>query len=245
MTKKIIDIVPDYETLLTLEPEELAGVVIEFLNSNEERNPGVLNSHNFSLPDTVDGYPSKKKDEILRLLMEGWVWLEREGLIAPQPASMGEQWVFITRRGHQLTDRSKLESYRHSNILPRQLLHPLIAQKVWSAFIRGEYDTAVFQSYKEIEVAVRSAGNFQQTDIGINLMRKAFDPKTGPLTDPSLPESEREALSHLFAGAIGSYKNPQSHRNVTITDPTEAVEMIILASHLLNIVDSRTQRVKI
>jgi len=71
MPIKIIDIIPDHETLLSLEPEELAGVVIEFLNSNKERNPSVLNSHNFSLRNTVEGYPEEHKNEILKTLMEG------------------------------------------------------------------------------------------------------------------------------------------------------------------------------
>ena len=69
-------------------------------------------------------------------------------------------------------------------------------------------------------------------------MRRAFDAKAGPLRDPESPTAEREALAHLFAGAIGSYKNPHSHRRVRI-DSEEAVEMIMLASHLLKIADSR------
>ena len=82
---------------------------------------------------------------------------------------------------------------------------------------------------KEVEVKVREVGKFDPSDVGIQLMRKAFH-----------PEAEREALSHLFTGAIGAYKNPSSHRMVTIDAP-KAVELIVLASHLLNIVDERSE----
>lgn len=115
----------------------------------------------------------------------------------------------------------------------------MIEQSVWSLFIRGQYDTAIFQAFKEVEVAVRSAGGFAATDLGVNLMRKAFDTTAGPLTDMSLPAAEREAISSLFAGAIGYAKNPSSHRHVQVSEPTEAVELIIIASHLLRIVDAR------
>lgn len=87
---KLFDIFPDHDALPAPEPEEVAGDVIEFLNSNEESQPSLFNSHNFRLPGTVEGYPKGKKDEILKVLIEGWIWLEKEGLTAPKPGSFNE-----------------------------------------------------------------------------------------------------------------------------------------------------------
>lgn len=76
-------------------------------------------------------------------------------------------------------------------------------------------------------------------------MRLAFRPENrperplvaaGPLTDTTLPIAEQEGMANLFAGAIALYKNPQSHRYVP-TNPTDAAEVIVFASHLLRIVD--------
>lgn len=235
----IYDLIPDPEAMLALEPEELAGIVLEHLNSLGPGDRGQLNRHNFTLGHTVQDYPKEYWGSLLQALMEAWVWLEREGLIVPQPGSQGE-WVVVSRRGRRLQGAAGVEVYRQSNLLPRNILHPSVAQKVWSAFLRGDYDTAVFQSFKEVEVRVRVASGATETDLGVDLMRKAFHPLTGNLRDPDASDAEREALSHLFAGAIGSYKNPHSHRNLTI-EPSEAVEIIILASHLLKIVDQRAE----
>lgn len=171
--------------------------------------------------------------------MEAWVWLEREGLIAPSPQQGGD-WVFITRRGQSLKTAPDLAAYRNANLLPKALLHPSIATRVHAAFLRGEYDTAVFQAFREVEIAVRQAGNFSANDLGVDLMDKAFHKTNGPLTDQNVPESEREATRLFFRGAIGRYKNPHSHRSVPIADPAEAVELLMLASHLLRIVQTQT-----
>lgn len=236
---KIHDLIPDHEALLALEPEELAGVLLEYLNSLGPDDGGQLNRYNFSLNHTVQEYPERNRQAVLQALMEAWVWLEREGLIIPRPGSQGE-WVVVSRRGHQLGNSEGIEAYRKANLLPRRLLYPTIAQKVWAAYLRGDYDTAVFQAFKEVEISVRTASGLSDTDLGVDLMRRAFHPQSGPLTDSEAPKGEREALAHLFAGAIGSYKNPHSHRHVRIDAP-EAMEMITLASHLLKIAEQRTK----
>src|SRR5439155_19136712 len=117
-----------------------------------------LNRYNFSLGHTFEEYPQPSRNDMAKVWMEAWIWLEREGMIVPSPGQQGE-WMILSRRGQRMKGRQDLTAYQKASRLPKQLLHPVIAQKVWSQYLRGEYDTAVFQALKEVEVDVREAGH--------------------------------------------------------------------------------------
>ena len=236
--QSIYALIPEHETLLGLEPEELAGIVLEHLNSQVTKERALVGCGNLIAPETLRDYPYDYVNDIRYALVEALLWLENEGLIAQDPGQRSKDWCFITRRGYKLKNRTGVEAYRKANLLPKELLHPMMVDKVWPLFSRGAYDTAVFQAFKEVEIAVRYAGECAAEDCDVELMKKAFDSKTGKLTETTQTEGEKQATSALFAGAMGLYKNPSCHRNVNFTDE-KAAEMIIFASHLLKIVDSR------
>ena len=100
----------------------------------------------------------------------------------------------------------------------------------------------MFQAFKEVEVALRTKGNFAPTRHWGCVNEKGVDVDNGPLTDMNDPKAERQALSNLFADAIGSYKNPSSHRHVTIDAP-EAVKMIVLVTIFLGLLTPEDQPV--
>jgi len=247
--RSLSSLVPNAADLLALEVEELGGVLLVHLNvaGSPTVQNGLISQHNFfSSFNQSNPYPpeyGKSQPEVSRALMEAWSWLESEGFLTRDP-SQPLPWFVISRRGQRLKSREDFEAYRKTSLLPKGQLHPLIASEVYPAFLRGKYDTAIFEAFREVEVAVREAGKFGPDDYGTELMREAFKPSEkkgqgitpGPLTDTKLPVAEQEAMSNLFAGAIGLYKNPQSHRHVP-THAEEAAEVIVFASHLLRLVD--------
>lgn len=241
---RISSLVPNADDLLALEVEEVAGILLTYLNSVGDDSGdsvvqrGLISQNNFfGALDRSPIYPVRQT-EVKNVLMEAWSWLQGEGFLVRHPH---HDWFMLSRRAKRLQSREDFAAYRKANLLPKGQLHPLVATKVYPAFLRGEYDTAVFQAFREVEIAVRVAGKFPAEMLGTSLMRSAFKPGTppGPLTDTKLPVAEQEGMAALFAGAIGLYKNPQSHRNVP-TDAVDAAEVIVFASHLLRIVDRRS-----
>lgn len=224
---------PPVEICLSLEPEELAVPLLKCLMNTADTG---LNLGNFVRSEDFDRYGGEKADDVRRLVTESWIWLERELMIAPN-FRLSPGWIYVTKRGKELAAEDDIQKYIRSSTISSQSLDPILANKVYPLFIRGDYDTAVFQAFKEVEVRVRARACLSEEDFGVSLMRKAFDPDGGPLTDPTRVKTEREATAHLFAGSIGLFKNPSSHRDIDWDDPSECAELIYVANQLIRIAE--------
>jgi uncharacterized protein (TIGR02391 family) len=228
--------IPPVEAI-KMEPEELAPFVLRYLQGQP---PDSINRYNFTLPQhelyEIFNSDNRAVKTYLEYLIEAWMYLERQGFIAPKPGQQGE-WMFVTRRGRAVADATDFEAYKQAYLLNADTLDPVLLQKVRADYAKGDYGDAIFKAYKEVEVRVRKQAGLSPSDIGVNLMRKAFNPEGGMLTDKTAERSEQVARMELFAGSIGAYKNPSSHREVDISDPREVADIIHVANQLLRILD--------
>ncbi len=234
---------PPVETLLELEPEETGQYLLVYLNSLvAHRGQNKLNRYNTTINTNSDlvEYSGTRVSEVSKALSEAWSWLAREGFLAPLPDETQSDWVFITKRGQQIQSKEDFAKFTHINLLPKKILDPILAQKVWAPFIRGDFETAIFAGFKEVEIRIRKEANLSVKDIGVKLARNAFNPETGALTDHNNPDSgEQQAYSDLFAGALGAFKSPSSHKDVDYENPITAVSLILHANTLLQIIEKR------
>lgn len=234
--------IPDIAVFLGLAPEELAAVVLKVANDHRQHS-GLVHPQSIRQQLRGDhnqpGYGSRTEEAELAF-DEAWAWLKVQGiLISPSDINGNSGHVQFSRRAQKLLDATAFRNYAAGVGFRQSFLHSTIAENVWLDLVRGDHETAVFKSFRAVEIAVREAGGFAATEIGAELMAKAFKVKVGPLTDAKLPISEQEAMAAMFVAAIKYFKNPHSHRHSPIEEQKAAQEMVTFASHLLRIVDER------
>jgi len=169
-------------------------------------------------------------------LAEAWAWLEAHALVAARFDQSSPDARQVTSEGRRALELG-LARLHAAVRLEGELLPEL--EKARRQFLQGDYEEAVFAAFRTVEETVRRQASADLSDLGVKLMRRAFKPHGGPLTDPEAEVGEQDAMSNLFAGAIGVFKNPSSHRTVSYDDPTIAAQAVLFADLLLRIMARR------
>jgi uncharacterized protein (TIGR02391 family) len=179
-----------------------------------------------------------------RLWQEGLERIRREsweGRVSPR----GGKWVI-----HNLSESLGLLAQIRLLQFKRQpptvagvsfsSLHRTIVVRCQSLFAAGEYDWAVLAGFRAVEEAIREKTGAPATELGVNLVSNAMNPKAPRLRFSDIA-AEQEAYQALFRGAIGAFKNPLSHRSVGHSDPVRVFELLVLASLLLRSIDGLSE----
>jgi len=165
-------------------------------------------------------------------IAEAWGWLISRTLISTKGGSYDFHDFHVTTAGREALERGL--AYVQATIRLDVELVPSLERKVRPQFLLGDFELAAFAAMREVEIAVRDFGGLGTDLVGVPLMQNAFR-EGGPLHDPTVQPAESVAQMNLYAGAMGLFKNPASHRRVDYYDPSEASEVILLADLLLRI----------
>ena len=174
--RKLTELVPDIETLLEMVPAELAGVAIEQLISAEKASEkDLLHPAAFCRQHESFGQQLAPgvAERITKQLAEALSWLKTHGLIASSPESPVSGYFFVTRMGREVGSGKSLAAFRKAGELPKERMHLSIAERCHAQYIRGEFDSAVFEAYKTLEVKVREAAKLPQSLLRTALARRA------------------------------------------------------------------------
>lgn len=227
---------PNPEQAINMTVEELAGYLV-MLHKNERR----FSPHNVMCNIDSNQRAHPKRMEFKEALMEAYGWGYSEGLFILDPEESMGGWMRVSRRGRQLNSPADITTLAQRQILPKAFLHPVIAQCSGPIFHSGRYDSAVYEAFKQVEIAVRNGSGIDS--IGATLMMEAFKKGCGALTDATADVAEQEGMMFVFAGAMKVFRNSTGHRNVEM-DAYQAAALIVHASYLMSIVDERVASVK-
>jgi uncharacterized protein (TIGR02391 family) len=228
---------PKFEDIENSRPDDLGAEIVLELQTRQGR---YFSPSNFPRELASRYQPERMSTEFGSAVHEAMAWARRELLLIQDPtADIPSDALILSRRGRVFT-RDHIERLRLERLLPDLLLHERIRQVCVDIFNTGHHQAAVFEAFRILEVGIREAAGYGQNEHGETMINSAFNEKTGgPLVDATAPESEQRAMRFLMVGSNGLFRNPRGHRDVEMDDPKEAAELLIVASHLLRMVETR------
>jgi hypothetical protein len=178
------------DALLALTPQRLDAILLRCIRERVTNTDPI--AYKFIYQNELDSIypvglttPYAKKRDVDAMLMEAWQRLRSDGFLMQAPGQPNGVMT-LTAKGKEAADAVNFDEMSARQALRREVLHPDLRGSVYTNFANGAYDTAVREAMVLIEDAVRTAANLPHSYFGVRLMREAFDPTNGPLTDQTL-----------------------------------------------------------
>ena len=120
----------------------------------------------------------------------------------------------------------------------------LIRQASGLLFRDKHYTRAVEEAFKCLNNAVKDKSGLTSTD-GAGLMKTAFSANSPVLKLNSFQtrseKDEQLGYMDIFAGSMTGIRNPRAHENSLTDDRDVALELLVLANHLMRKLDNATK----
>jgi len=123
---------------------------------------------------------------------------------------------------------------------PEELFHLLVTESELNEccrklFMDGHYANAVLEAYKCLNNYVRT--KVASSEDGSDLMKKVFSAKSPELRISRFRGksnyNEQLGYMEIYSGCMTGIRNPRAHEHAHKDAPEEALELIILANHLM------------
>ena len=129
-------------------------------------------------------------------------------------------------------------------LFDRLVTNERLREATRSRFQSRNFTDAVEAAFKCLDNAVKEKSGFLDKD-GQDLMFRVFSEQSPVLRLNALSSTtelnEQEGYRHLFAGSMKGIRNPRAHEYEMKDDPTVALELLILANHLMRKLDGATK----
>jgi len=105
----------------------------------------------------------QQNTDAARAYEEAFDWLAQHGLVAREPSQDGPDWFFVTERGWAAADEGDAGVARIGAAERLSVaLHPMIADRVRSQYLLGEYEAAAFLAMRQVEIRVRDLSGLRR-----------------------------------------------------------------------------------
>lgn len=124
------------------------------------------------------------------------------------------------------------------------IVSPILIESTRELFIGGHYSRAVEEAFKCLNNSVKEKSKVHDKD-GQDLMNHVFSPKKPILKLSNLKTTsdndKQLGYMMIFGGSMTGIRNPRAHDHRLHDSVEDALEMLVLANHLMNRLDKATR----